>query len=158
MQESLYNEYFQGSTVRFWRCTNAGKKRCSAGGGPAQLEGSGACTPRLKFRVSEMPFPAFSLEHFQQINTQENAVVSCLFYSSLVLPVRYSVCEEKRPLTPSELWNNNKITKGYTNTNTPISREKKMIKILCKKINKVYVFIHISAEHVCTGAFRTFAP
>ena len=128
MQESLYNEYFQGSTVRFWRCTNAGKKRCSAGGGPAQLEGSGACTPRLKFRVSEMPFPAFSLEHFQQINTQENAVVSCLFYSSLVLPVRYSVCEEKRPLTPSELWNNNKITKGYTNTNTPISREKKMTK------------------------------
>ena len=126
MQESLYNVYFQGSTVRFLRCTNAGKKRCSAGGGPAQLEGSGACTPpRLKLSVSEMPFPAFSLEHFQQINTQENAVVSCLFYSSLVLPVRYSVCEEKRPLTPSELWNNNKITKGYTNTNTPISREKK---------------------------------
>ena len=127
MQESLYNVYFQGRTVRFWRCTNAGKKRCSAEfeGGPTRLEGSGACTPRLKLSVSEMPFPEFSLEHFQQINTQENAVVSCLFYSSLVLPVRYSVCEEKRPLTPSELWNNNKITKGYTNTNTPISREKK---------------------------------
>ena len=76
MQESLYNVYFQWRTVRFWRCTNAGKKRCSAEEGPAQLEGSGACTPRLKLSVSEMPFPAFSLEHFQQINTQENAVLS----------------------------------------------------------------------------------
>ena len=55
--------------------------------------------------VSEMPFPAFSTGHFQQIKTQENAVVSCLFYSSLVLSVRYSFTGLKRPVTKSEMWN-----------------------------------------------------
>ena len=40
----------------------------------------------LKFIVSaEMPFLAFSAGYFEQINMQENSVVSCLFYSSLVL-------------------------------------------------------------------------
>ena len=38
-----------------------------------------------KFRVSEMPSPAFSVRHFQEIKTKENAVISCLFYPSLVL-------------------------------------------------------------------------
>ena len=44
-----------------------------------------------KFGVWEMPFPAFSAGHFLQINTYENAVVSCLFYPSLVLSARHSV-------------------------------------------------------------------
>ena len=35
-----------------------------------------------------MPFPALSAGHFQEINTQENAVVICLFYPSLVLSVK----------------------------------------------------------------------
>ena len=62
-----------------------------------------------------MPFPAFSTGHFQQIKTQENAgkrrktqenaVVSCLFYSSLVLSVRYGFTGIKGPVTKSELWN-----------------------------------------------------
>ena len=30
-----------------------------------------------------MPFPAFSAGHFQEINTKENAVISCLIYFSL---------------------------------------------------------------------------
>ena len=34
--------------------------------------------------------PAFSAGHFQEIKTKENAVISCLFYPSLVLSVRYS--------------------------------------------------------------------
>ena len=51
-----------------------------------------------------MPFPAFSTGHFQQIKLQENAVVSCLFYSSLVLSVRYGFTGIKRPGTKSELW------------------------------------------------------
>ena len=34
-----------------------------------------------------MPLLAFFAGHFQQINTQENVVVSCLFYSSRVLSV-----------------------------------------------------------------------
>ena len=45
-----------------------------------ELRGSGSMPPQkiLKFRVSEMPFPGFSAGHFQQINTQESAVVSCI--------------------------------------------------------------------------------
>ena len=34
-----------------------------------------------------MPFPVFSAERFQQINTQENAAVSGLLYPSLLLLV-----------------------------------------------------------------------
>ena len=41
----------------------------------------------LESRVSEMPLLAFFAGHFQQINTQENVVVSCLFCSSRVLSV-----------------------------------------------------------------------
>ena len=37
----------------------------------------------FKFWVSEMPSPAFSAGHFQQIKTKENAVISCLFYPSI---------------------------------------------------------------------------
>ena len=51
---------------------------------------------------------AFSTGHFQVINMPENVEVSCLFYPSLVLSVRYTVYGEKRPVTPSELWNNSK--------------------------------------------------
>ena len=42
--------------------------------------GAGSMPPQkiLKFRVSEMPFPAFSAAHFQKINTQESALVSCI--------------------------------------------------------------------------------
>ena len=54
----------------------------------------------FKFRVWEMPFPAFSAGHFRQINTQENAEVSCLFYPSQVLSTRHSQLREKRPLAP----------------------------------------------------------
>ena len=56
-----------------------------------------------------MPLPAFSAGHFQSINTQENAVVICLllFISSIVGKV--SVYGKKRPVTPSELWNNKRI-------------------------------------------------
>lgn len=59
--------------------------------------GCGGMLPEkiLKFRVSGMPFSAFSAGHFQQVITQENAEVSCLFYPSLVLLVRYSVYGKK---------------------------------------------------------------
>ena len=42
--------------------------------------GSGGILPLtiLKFRVSEMPFPAFSEGHFLQSNKQENVVFVCL--------------------------------------------------------------------------------
>ena len=68
------------------------------------LEGFGGMLPQkmFKFRVSEMPFPAFSTWYFQLINTQENPLVSCLFYPSLVLSVRWSVYGKKRPVTPSD--------------------------------------------------------
>ena len=49
-----------------------------------------ACSPR-KFLIS---FLAFTAGHFQQINTLENTVVSCLFYLPLVLSVRYSNTEK----------------------------------------------------------------
>ena len=53
----------------------------------------------FKFRVSEMPSPAFSVRHFQyMIKAKENAVIwaiSCLFYPSLVSSVRYSVYDKK---------------------------------------------------------------
>ena len=51
---------------------------------------------------------AFPTGRFQYINMPENAVVSCLFYPSLLLSVRYTVSGEKRPVTHSELWNNSK--------------------------------------------------
>ena len=38
-----------------------------------------------EFWVLEKQFPSFSAGHFQQITTQENAVVSFLFYSSLAV-------------------------------------------------------------------------
>ena len=54
-----------------------------------------------------MQATAFSPGHFQYINMPEDAVVSCIFYPSLVLSVRYTVYREKRPVvTHSELWNN----------------------------------------------------
>ena len=37
----------------------------------------------FKFGVSEMPSAAFSAGHFQEINTREDAVISCLFYPSI---------------------------------------------------------------------------
>ena len=50
----------------------------------------------LKFMVSaEMPFLAFSTAYFEQINMEENAVVSCLFYSSLGLSKVHSLREKK---------------------------------------------------------------
>ena len=61
--------------------------------------GSGGMLPQkiFKFRVLEMPFPAFSTGHFPQINMQEYAKVSCLFYSeSPELIMRYSFYERKK--------------------------------------------------------------
>ena len=59
--------------------------------------GSGGMLPEkiLKFRVSEMPSPVFSAGHFQQIKAKENTVISCLFYPSLELSVRYSIYGKK---------------------------------------------------------------
>ena len=55
-----------------------------------------------------MPSPAFSAGHFQQDNMQENAVVGCLFYLSLVLSVRYSVNRKKgqHDARIMSIWNN----------------------------------------------------
>ena len=39
-----------------------------------------------------MPFPAFFAGHFQWINTKEKTVVGSLFYPSLMLSARHSVC------------------------------------------------------------------
>ena len=43
----------------------------------------GNCSPRkfYKLRVLETRSPAFSAGHFQSIKTEENAVISYLFYS-----------------------------------------------------------------------------
>ena len=49
----------------------------------------------FKFKVLEIPFPAFSAGNFQLINTQGNEVLCCLFYPSLVLSVRYNVNGKK---------------------------------------------------------------
>ena len=43
-----------------------------------------------------MPSPAFSAGYFQLIKTKENAVISCLFYPSLVLSVRYRLFTAKK--------------------------------------------------------------
>ena len=59
-------------------------------------ESQGVLSQKIfKFRVSEMPSPAFSAGYSQEIMTKENAVISCLFYPSLVLLVRYSVYGKK---------------------------------------------------------------
>ena len=68
----------------------------------------------LESRVSEMPLLAFFAGHFQQINTQENVVVSCLFYSSRVLSVMCIAYAKKKPVTQSELWNNERIKEILT--------------------------------------------
>ena len=68
----------------------------------------------LESRVSEMPLLAFFARHFQQINTQENVVVSCLFYSSRVLSVMCIAYAKKKPVTQSELWNNERIKEILT--------------------------------------------
>ena len=62
----------------------------------AQPRGNWGHAPLLESRVSEMPLLAFSAEHFQQINTEENVVVSCLFYSSRVLSVRKYIAYAKK--------------------------------------------------------------
>ena len=54
------------------------------------------CYEGLESRVSEMPLLAFSAVHFQQINAQENVVVSCLFYSSRVLSGKVHCLREKK--------------------------------------------------------------
>jgi len=53
-----------------------------------------ACSPRKNLNLG--PFQTFS--------------------ASLVLSVRYSDYEEKRPVTPSELWNNKRIKEIQTKT------------------------------------------
>ena len=68
----------------------------------------------LESRVWEMPLLAFFAGHFQQINTQENVVVSCLFYSSRVLSVMCIAYAKKKPVTQSELWNNERIKEILT--------------------------------------------
>ena len=57
----------------------------------------GRSPPKIfKFGFSEMPSPAFSAGYFQLIKTKENAVISCLFYPSLVLSVRYRLFTAKK--------------------------------------------------------------
>ena len=51
------------------------------------------------FGVSEMPSPAFSAGHFQSIKTKENTVISCLFYPSLALSVKYRLITAKKGKT-----------------------------------------------------------
>ena len=77
------------------------------------LEGFGGMLPQkmFKFRVSEMPFPAFSTRYFQLINTQEKSS-SQLF----VLPIPSVVCkveclQEKKASDAIRLWNNQKLIK-----------------------------------------------
>ena len=55
------------------------------------------------FGVSQMPSPAFSAGHFQSIKTKENTVISCLFYPSLALSVKYRLFTAKKgkTVTPS---------------------------------------------------------
>ena len=67
-----------------------------------QTRGSlGACSPQniFTFGVSEMPSPAFSTGHFQSTKTRENTVISCLFYPSLVLSVKYRLFMAKKGKT-----------------------------------------------------------
>ena len=54
--------------------------------------------PQPKFKGSEMSFPAFSTGHFQEINTKENAIISCLIYISGVKlsAVKVQCSREKR--------------------------------------------------------------
>ena len=55
-----------------------------------------------------MPSPAFSVGHFHQNNMQEDAVVGCLFYLSLVLSVLGTVFIEKKASDARimPIWNN----------------------------------------------------
>ena len=46
-----------------------------------------------------MPSPAFSAGHFQSIKTKENTVISCLFYPSLALWVKYRLFTAKKGKT-----------------------------------------------------------
>ena len=104
-----------------------GKKSCSDEGGTTE-EGLGAYYPSkiVKFLVYEIPFPGFFAEHFQQINTQENAAASCLFYPSLVLLlVRFSVYGNKEASDAVRIMDNkriNKILTKHTNSakNVPV--------------------------------------
>ena len=54
--------------------------------------------PQPKFKGSEMSFPAFSAGHFQEINTKENAIISCLIYISGVKlsAVKVQCSQEKK--------------------------------------------------------------
>ena len=68
------------------------------------LTGYGGILPQkiLKFRVLEMPCPAFSAGHFLQINTQEYTGIHSsykLFILHIMLQVRYSFYGKKRPET-----------------------------------------------------------
>ena len=71
-------------------------------------------------------FQVFFAEHFQQINTQENAAASCLFYPSLVLLlVRFSVYGNKEASDAVRIMDNkriNKILTKHTNSakNVPV--------------------------------------
>ena len=46
-----------------------------------------------------MPSPTFSARHSQYIKTKDNAVISCLFYPSIVFSVSYSVYGKKNGKT-----------------------------------------------------------
>ena len=63
-----------------------------------------------------MPFLAFFAGHFQQINMQENAVASCLFYPSLVLLVRFSVYGKKEASDAVKITDNKRIKEILTQT------------------------------------------
>ena len=54
----------------------APEKKCERSSEGSFLAGSMGMLPQkiFEFTVSEMPFPAFSAEHFQERNTKENAV------------------------------------------------------------------------------------
>ena len=66
----------------------------------------GSGLPQPKFKGSEMSFPAFSTGHFQEINTKENAIISCLIYISGVKlsAVKVQCSREKKDKTVRPPW------------------------------------------------------
>ena len=63
----------------------------------SKLRGIEACSPRRCFQIRglELPFSAFfPAGHFNEYEGKYTQV-SFLFYISIVLSVRYSVCEKK---------------------------------------------------------------
>ena len=109
----LYINFFQGRSMRFCSCTYAGKKSCSAKGGPLQGD-LGACYPRF-FKI-------------QGLGNATSIVFCRIFSVNLYLGKCNQLCSfpissvvgkvqclrEKRPVTSSELWDNKMINEILT--------------------------------------------